>query len=47
MSINEMLKELTEITDQARKRELYELIKAEQIKQEQAMIAALYPKENK
>jgi len=47
MSINKMMKEFSETTDQARKIELYELIKVEQIKQEKAMIAALYPKENK
>jgi hypothetical protein len=47
MSINELMKEFTEITDQARKIELYESIKIEQRKQEQAMMEALYPKENK
>jgi len=46
MTINEMMKEFTESTNHDRKIELYELIKTEQRKQEQAMIAVLYPKEN-
>lgn len=47
MSINEMMKEFSETTDQARRIELYELIKIEQCKQEQAIMAALYPTEKR
>ena len=43
MTINEMFQEFANTTDHNRKVELYELIKAEQIKQEQAMIAIMYP----
>jgi len=46
VTINEMMTEFAESINHDRRIELYELIKAEQVKQEQAMIAALYPKES-
>jgi hypothetical protein len=47
MTIQELLEAFTNAPSRDVKVELYELIKVEQVKQEQAMLELIYPKEVK